>query len=106
MLYDPKWSAPSKPATVEDLSLADFISWLGGFPPERRYDFAACKGECLMGQYMAARGIKWGHGDYTPSCRQVLGPFRKEIEVLAADPQTFGAALWRARQLQYERNGG
>jgi hypothetical protein len=104
MLYNPDWKVITKPFT-----LPDFIAWLETKPSSEVYDFDNCQGECLMGQYMAARGRKWGYGPvghgvthsaYWQSCLDVFdGGITGGSIVLASGPKTFGGALERARKL-------
>jgi hypothetical protein len=103
MLYDPNWKKPS----IDDLSLADFIAWLETKNPNGKYDYLNCEGNCLMSQYMAARGVgiqgNYRIGDYVSACYQVLGWHSYESRtqsVLSMSPNTYGAALQRARELQ------
>ena len=89
MLYDPKWG----------ISLDSFISWLGTKNPETQYDFMAAGGNCLLGQYMAAKGIAWESGT-TPSNFRLtaIAVFKgRPLKVLSDRPWTFGAALERAK---------
>jgi hypothetical protein len=102
MLFDPKWEVKADP-----FSLLDFISWLETKSPGARYDFDNCQGECLMGQYMAARGRDWVYGPidcktpYWQSCLEVFdGDVSDGAHVLAGYPRTFGGALERARSVQ------
>ena len=88
---------------ADPFTLEDFISWLETMPAERSYSFSCAGGGCLMGQYMAARGRFWGTlpeescSEYWKSCEEVFGdPFN--VGTLALHPQTFGAALTRARE--------
>jgi hypothetical protein len=94
MLHNPNWNK-----TKEDLSLDDFIGWLETKDPATKYYFFDCNGECLVGQYMAYHGIPWGDGRYAPTCRTLFGYGSGwgEISVAAAEPNTFGAALKRAK---------
>jgi hypothetical protein len=84
-------------------SLDSFIDWLESKPPLGRYDFNNCKGECLLGQYMAYCGIEW----------TVIGPEllayadtadkifpNTDCHVLFEFPWTYGAALKRAKAYQ------
>lgn len=111
MLYDKRWD---KPEVKADPSLGDLISWLETRDAKARYPFWECSGLCLLGQYMADRGIDWtgspdsAGGDWTKSSyRQVaekifgsataLRP--TPFDVLSNRPHTFGGALKRARTL-------
>jgi hypothetical protein len=109
MLYDPKWKAPVK----EKPSLRGFAAWLGTKDPRGRYDFSNCRGECLIGQYMAFLGIPWGDAPksimgggwrevaYTKVAESMFGP-RRWHEV-ADRPWTYGAALKRVQETLGER---
>lgn len=106
MLYNKDWD--QKP----EVSLADFIGWLETKDPDRKYDFTCNKGECLVGQYMAARGIEWNlqergnnyaltvnklFGDHIGSVGFYCPVGEGERDVLATGVKTFGAALKRAK---------
>jgi hypothetical protein len=90
------------------VSLDDFIGWLGTQNPDKSYNFDNNQGDCAMGRYMSARGLPWGRGLYGPTCAKVLheslGFRTNELRVLAAKPQTFGAALERAKSLRNRLN--
>jgi hypothetical protein len=97
---------PMTPSTVygrADVSLDDFIQWLETFDPRDHYFYFAFGGQCLMGQYMNARGIPWGTGLYGPTCIKVLG-VEGERDVLAIGTKTIGAALKRAKALREHQN--
>jgi hypothetical protein len=97
---------PMDPLDVKnrpDLTLDDFIQWMEGHDPNTHYSFLCFSGGCLMGQYMACRGIPWGRGLYGPTIGKVLG-FNQEGSILARSPNTFGAALGRAKALRESRN--
>jgi hypothetical protein len=95
MLYNESTGKPKVQADV--LTLSDFIGWLETKDPRQRYEFDDCAGGCLLGQYMAERGIPWGNGNYIPTCKTVFGA-GLHVPVLASKPYTFGAALERARK--------
>lgn len=99
---NPSEVKPMTPATIDgraDVSLDDFIQWLEGHDPRTTYYFFAFGGNCLMGQYMKARGIPWGSGLYNPTCIKVLG-VDGERDVLAIGKKTFGAVLERAKAVR------
>jgi hypothetical protein len=104
MLYDKRWDAK-----VGAPTLADFIAWLETKNPAESYSFYECEGRCLMGQYMANRGIPWTgapfhyNGDwegssYAQTGRAIFGP--GQFTAISYRPHTFGAALKRARKLR------
>lgn len=101
MLYDKRWDKPK--VTTKPFTLPDFIAWLETQPPNARYNFDNCRGQCLMGLYMTHHGREWGysmglsHSNYWESCKQVFGN-PCEVPVLCLEPYTFGAALKRARK--------
>lgn len=108
MLYDKRWDLKTAPFT-----LADFIAWLETQNPAETYDFHNCEGECLIGQYMAARGREWGWSGnfgkvdpYKQSCDEVFGCQSIAALVLLPVPRTFGAALERARLAQSPQDSG
>ena len=84
MLNNPKWNAPSR---------TDFIDWLGGHDRDERYEYNDGCGGCLMGRYMAARGIAWDMNVYLQMVTEVLD---RDVTVLTGSPRTFGGALNRA----------
>lgn len=85
MLYDESWGK---------VSTADFIDWMETKNPDESYDPANCNGGCLMGRYMAAKGIEWGKA-YLDVANKVLGGRR--MRVLYDKPHTFGGALKRVK---------
>jgi hypothetical protein len=103
MLYDPKWNKPS---------LAGLIAWLETMPPEGEYDFDACDGTCMLGQYMAHLGVDWHGNGAMPDGRATtpyvgvlweLDPTDGDCvqKIAYEEPHTFGAAL--ARAVAYQR---
>lgn len=114
MLYNPLWK--KEPGVV---SLDDFIGWLETQNPAQHYDFRDNCGNCLVGQYMKARGIKWllAYGNdntYSKTCHTLFGDDRLHVgfhykgtgegDVLYAQPWTFGAALSRARTFRHNHS--
>lgn len=98
MLYNPLWNT--------EPSLEGLIAWLETKPPETTYNFMTCRGTCLYGQYMTAIGIDWNSTDSkhkpTPYIYTVKGIGTQHIA--SHEPNTFGAALERARaELQNRR---
>ncbi len=115
MLYNKDWDKKSKV-----VSLADFIGWLEEQPPAKPYSYDDTHGHCLVGQYMAARGIEWNYilrpeeSHYGKVIHQLFGDDPKmagylfprgagERDVLATRPQTFGGALKRAKVFQEQK---
>lgn len=74
----------------------DFTSWLETKDPNERYSFSDGCGACLMGQYMAAKGVAWDFGRYTNYVTDILG---EHVSVLSSEPQTMGGALKRVKAL-------
>lgn len=101
MLYDPKWETTVVPAAKPDIfALSTLIAWLEKQPAGMRYEYADCKGLCLLGQYMTAHGVDWygklnGTDPYTAIC--IATNWGSSIAVHSS--YTFGAALARARAL-------
>lgn len=102
MLYNPDWKTPTRPTKV---SAKDFVGWLETHDPEKTYDFKDNMGYCLIGQYMATKGLRWGEGEYQPTIAKIFGTgfswvglSLPEWKVLSAQPQTFGAALRRTKK--------
>lgn len=85
------------------LGLADFISWLETRDPNAKYDFGDIKGNCLVGQYLASRGVAWVKGKTMESeiYQECTGPGACFIAVRT--PWTYGAALNRARKVLLAR---
>ena len=81
MLNNPKWNAPSR---------TDFIDWLGGHDRDERYEYNDGCGGCLMGRYMAARGIAWDMNVYLQMVTTVLD---RDVTVLTGVPRT--SAVYR-----------
>lgn len=83
-------------------SLEGLIAWLETQDPATEYDYSDCFGMCLIGQYLAARGVPWEeerYGDF------LTLPARVTIASGCSAPfgETYGAALDRARALQQGR---
>lgn len=82
-------------------SLEGLIAWLEKQPEETEYNFMDCDGGCLIGKYLIATtgkhwtdfGLRWG-------CIIIYYP--AIAKVAAGEPQTYGAALSRARALLAE----
>jgi hypothetical protein len=94
MLFDPKWESP--------LSTTRILDWLGSMPAGKRYVFTHCGGHCLWDQYLRAVGLdRWEETDfdsYSRASKAFSSLHREPYRAIAADfPQTFGAALERAR---------
>jgi hypothetical protein len=75
-------------------SVEGLRDWLRTMPPEGKYNWWNCKGQCLYGIYYAAQGLPWYDGG-----RQAYETRRGDIAEQAAialpTPWTFGAALAR-----------
>lgn len=78
------------------MSKFDFTAWLETKDPNEGYSFSDGCGACLMGQYMASKGVEWDFGRYMNYVDTVLGG---EVSVLSAEPQTMGGALKRALEV-------
>lgn len=90
MLFDPKWERQTK---VDPLSLDAVISWLEQQPSDKIYCYMDL-GKCLAAQYNASIGREYIVA--SAGCGRTL--FDEELERIAvSEPQTFGAALARAR---------
>lgn len=74
----------------------DFAAWLDTKPADGEYNFADSCGECLMGQYMSSKGERWNFPRYQEYVDRVLGGTHA---VLSEQPQTFGSARQRLKQL-------
>mgnify|MGYP001602937953 CR=1 FL=1 len=94
MLYDLKWEKQTETKPVL-WSMPSFIGWLEKMPTDKQYDFHNCRGACLLGQYMEAKGIQWwgrkGGCERYPDIPEL---FRA---LAVQEPRTFGDALKRAR---------
>lgn len=75
----------------------DFAAWLETKNPDEKYNFSDGCGSCLMGQYMASKGVAWDFGHYASYVYNVLDD---HVDILSADPQTMGGALARVKSLE------
>lgn len=99
MFFDPQCKPEVKPATTPDIyALPTLIAWLETKPKDGTYNFYNCNGECLLGQYMTACGVKhqFGDGQYA----ELAEVTNWGTGIAFEQPNTFGAALERARALQ------
>ncbi len=99
MLYDPKWEQKTK---ADPFTLASVIAWLEKQPATKSYRYADCSGGCLYGQYMSSVRVSWEEARchfYGPDPHR---QFRRYVydHVAREEPNTFGAALKRARAAQ------
>jgi hypothetical protein len=96
-------TAPPVEAKPDIYALSTLIAWLEKQPKEATYNFHDCNGKCLIGQYMSAHGIRHIFGDGQYSIFHHLGGDSEQTgwgpEIAGPDPQTFGAALLRAKAL-------
>lgn len=74
----------------------DFAAWLETKDPATEYHFSDSCGHCLMGQFMASKGEAWDFDLYNYKVQEVLSGCHS---VLSEQPQTFGDARQRLRQL-------
>lgn len=72
----------------------NFAAWLETKDPDEKYNFSDGCGGCLMGQYMASKGVEWDFGHYASYVYNVLD---NNVDVLSAEPQTMGGALARVK---------
>ena len=86
MLYDPKWNQEAK---AEPLSLESLIAWLEKQSADTEYD-SGNPHKCLFAQYL---------GRTAPALLSVEYG-RDATDIAYGEPNTFGAALERARDLQ------
>ena len=85
MLFDPKKWDKIRP------NRAGLIRFLETKNPDCEYDYLANNGDCLIGEFFASLGKRWGPFTiFTPSYIR-LDRFARE------KPRTYGAALERAR---------
>lgn len=96
-------------------SIDGLISWLETKDPNGTYNFSKCDGTCLFAQYMLAIGIPWVSSKYPPTpyiyTLQLVGNdvapgawYQGNVQQVASEsPQTFGAALERAKAFRSER---
>jgi hypothetical protein len=95
MLYNKRWD---KQTIANPFTLESLIGWLKKMPANESYSFLDCKGECLIGQYMTNLGLSWEKDyDYCDICEKIFDDQTAAMAVLAVHPQTFGAALERAK---------
>ena len=94
MLYDPKWEAPTK----TEPTFAGFIAWLEQQDQAASYNW--CDGNCAIGQYLKTCGVKT-IGELGYETYAMLEGTRGDVPgaVAMALPNTFGAALDRARKV-------
>lgn len=98
MFFDPQCKPEVKPETKPSIyALPTLIAWLETMPKGGTYNFYNCDGECLLGQYMTACGIKhrFGDGQYA----ELADSTNWGANIAVEHPHTFGAALDRARAL-------
>ena len=103
MLHNPNWGKPAN-----NISMDDFIGWLETKDPNETYDYHNKCGDCCIGQYMAARGIRWpGRWEeiYKIVCTQIFGGWCGYPQMVLAgsyynrgQDRTFGAVLTRAKE--------
>lgn len=89
MLYDKRWDAKVK---ADPFSLESLIAWLEKQNPAKRYDYIDSS-NCVIAQYLKACGA--AEYDLAPSELERLGWL--DIARWGSEPETFGAALARAR---------
>lgn len=101
MLYDPKWD---KQITKADpFSLSSLIAWLEMQPADREYNFIDVT-QCLLTQYFRSHSKRvWITSNLSVHYKWWLfswvKPIPKKFFCIALEhPQTFGAALERARK--------
>jgi hypothetical protein len=98
MLYDPKWEKTTK---ADPFTLESLIAWLEKQPADRIYCYEY-PGHCLIAKYLVAmgfEGVMIGPLTYRhlPD-KENRKPLPNHWNDIAADmPNTFGAALKRAR---------
>lgn len=99
MFFDPQCKPEVSPVTRPDIyALPTLIAWLEKQPAGKTYDFCNCRGECLLDQYLDAHGIPWSVGG--PAYCELTDKVDGNWQSIASEcPQTFGAALERARAL-------
>ena len=89
MLYNPKWEADAKAP-----SLAGFIAWLERQNAATPYKYTPCS-TCAIGQYLQSIGTS-----YREQCgadKDITYLCEWNYKITRPMPQTFGAALERAR---------
>lgn len=101
MLYDPT----AKPEVKADpISLESLIAWLETQNPKARYVFMDCSGGCLLDLYLF-EVTGWKTNPITLHEKACGGGGNYET-IAATYPQTFGAALTRARTLSHNPTKG
>lgn len=96
MLYDKKWDTKTEPAV---LSIEGLITWLEKQPPDIRYDWKNCRGECLIGRYLEAVTGTYKHIFFSDVFKGQGLRHDAYGEVACEKPWTYGAALRRAREV-------
>lgn len=100
MLYDPKWEQQAE--TRAKPSLAGLIAWLETQDPAEPYRYSCIDGSCLIDQYLTYATGKPSLPDpatHWPVC----GGADNYWNIASPWPQTFGAALERARKITAAR---
>ncbi len=92
MLYDPKWEQKTK----TEPSLQGFILWLEQQNAGAAYKYMPC-GTCAIGQYLTSIGTSY-HEQCDPG-RDIQYLCDWNFKITGPSPQTFGAALERARKM-------
>lgn len=95
MLYDPKWETKTKP---DVFSLESLIAWLETMPADGTYNYNNCDGGCLLDLYLATATGKRSRPDPKTHWK-TCGGGENYLFIGRTKPQTFGAALSRARAL-------
>jgi len=103
MLYDPQWGQRHDP-----FSLPGLIAWLERQDPDADYCYSST-GECLLARYFSERGFRrvimaasYFYHFPRPGALYQTVPLPPHFnDVAKGKVRTFGAALARARELQF-----
>lgn len=82
---------------MREIGTADFLNWLERHDPEQTYNFQS-QDNCLIFQYMREFGYEPMFIGYNETIGKIYGQaysHTAENEVIAAEPQTFGAVYLR-----------
>lgn len=104
MLYDKRWDATPATKPADPFTLPALIAWLVTMPGDEEYNYY-CAGECLLGQWVKtidplaeALQPRDPASPYDYRVHGKLVDLYQFDQIAVKSPETFGAALTRARK--------